>query len=740
MDLNYLLNILLRRKWLLLAVMFVSSLATWFFIGRLHDTYKAESVISTGIIDYKGVSLQKENPFIQKFQIESSFSGLIEKMKSRNNIKILTEKLLAHDLLADGVKEKPFRIPDEEDLAISQNEIDNLVLKLKTSNTDSVKEMEPHSTKPDQSLAEAYGYDHESLMKKLEVNRIGETDYLSIKFKSEKPELSYFVVKTFVEQFFAQHEDDLSFDENETLEFNKNKLKERKRELDSIILKINDYKALHGLIDVSTQRESVIGQKKEMELRLEETNQSIPSLNQQIILLKNQIFKYNKVSGNAAYNEIQFNDEIVKLEEKIDQLQEQIIDNKIAGKKGNAALENQLETLKARRAAAIDGSFKVPQSEKDRIDDELKDLVKRRLDKELELKFATEAQRSYSQEIKRLEAKSNKLLINDNFLLNMEEEKDRLDKEYQLLRTEYEDAKYYAEGTESPLTMVEPVEMPVEPESKNRAVFSAFAGIAGGSLTSIFLFLLAFMDTSISMPSQFQRVTKLPLIGYVNKVKLKNQKLQNLFGRAQTKGDLEFFKENIRKIRMAIEISGAKSFLFVSPKEEEGKSFLLLLLAYALSLNNKKVLIIDTNFKNNTLSGFKEAPFFELTTAGKGLTNGQQMPTNGAAKFMDPKVKNIHIIGNKGGNQSPSEVLAGKNFKKIIDAYSKKFDFIFLEAAAMNKFSDARELLPYVEKLAVVFSSESPIGNADKDTLEYLTSMNGKMFGGILNKVDLKNI
>ena len=58
----------------------------------------------------------------------------------------------------------------------------------------------------------------------------------------------------------------------------------------------------------------------------------------------------------------------------------------------------------------------------------------------------------------------------------------------------------------------------------------------------------------------------------------------------------------------------------------------------------------------------------------------------------------------------------------------------------MNKYSDARELLPYTEKLAVVFSAESPIGNADKDTLEYLKGMNGKMFGGILNNVDLKNI
>lgn len=728
------LNILLKRKWLLLSVVLLSSLATWFFIGQLPDTYKAESVISTGIIDYKGVSLQRDNPFIQKFQIESSFSGLMEKMKSRRQIKAITDTLLAHDLLADGVKVKPFRIPDQEDIELSQNEIDNMVLKLKTNYTDSsVLDAKPVPARSGARLAEAYGYDYESLMKKLEVNRIGETDYLKIEFKSESPELSYFVVKTFVDKFLEQYKEDISFEENQSLVFNLKKLRERKKQLDSVIVKINEYKTANGLLDVSNQRETVISHIKELELRLEEANQSIPSLNKQIALLKDQIFKYNKISGNAAYKATHYNVEIADLGDKIAQLQVKIIDDRFAGKNVKA-LETRLENMKERRAKAMDKSLTIPADEKERIDDELKDLVRRLLDKELELQLAIEAKRSYTAKIGRLQAKSNKLLKDDNVLYSMVEEKNRLDREYEQIRNDYEEAKLLADGTENPLAIVEPAEMPVEPESKNRAVFSVFAGIAGGTLTSIFLFLLAFADSSIPAPSHFKRITGLPLVGYVNKVKLKKQNLHDLFGNAQ-KSDLEFFKENIRKIRTAVEVSGAKSFLFTSPKEQEGKSFLVLLLAYALSLNNKKVLVIDTNFKNNTLSKFKGKPYFEITTTGKRLE-----AVNSASNIADPKVKLISIVGNNGGSQSPSEILAGKNFGKVIESYRKKFDFIFLEAAAMNKFSDARELLPYVDKLAVVFSSESPIGSADKDSLEYLKTMNGKMFGGILNKVDLKNI
>ncbi len=746
MDLSYLLNILLRRKWLLVAVSIVAAAATWFFLGKLPDTFKAESVLATGIIDYKGVSLQRDNFYIQQFQIESSFSGLIEKMTSRGHIKTLTEKLLIHDVLAKDAREKPFRKPDRGNDELSQSEMDDFVMKLKTNLTDSSTNAKPSFPQFEPKLAEAYGYDYESIIKKLEVNRIGESDYLSVQFESEDPALSYFVVNTFINEFLEKHEEDLSSDEKHVLEFNKAKLQERKADLDSIILAINNYKTQNNLVDVSTQRETVISQKRELELRLQETNQAIPSLRRNIQYLEKQIFNYNKITANEAYNQVIYNEDFVNLESQISSIQSQIIERKVAGFKNNTKLENQLEKLKEKRTRNMERSLAAsPKSEKEAIDDKLKDLVKRHLDLKLELDLAVEAQGSYTAEIAMLAGRTGKLLKDDNYLFSLEEEKDRLDREYRTIRDEYEEARLHAEGTESPLTVFEPVEMPVEPESKKRTLFAVFAGVAGGSLTSIFLFLLAFIDTSISTPGLFYRTTQIPLIGYVNKVPPTKVDLQTLFSNAAINTDLEHFKENIRKLRSAIEASGAKSFLFVSPKEQEGKSFLVTLLAYAFGLNNKRILIVDTNFKNNTLSGHQGKTSFELSTSGGARgnafsTNRDKLSGPAGGKKEDPNLKNIDIVANKGGNQSPSEVMAGKDFKKIMADYRERYDFIFLEAAAMNKYSDAMELLPYVEKLAVVFSADSSIGSADKTTMEYLKTMNGKMLGGILNNIDLKNI
>ena len=741
MDLNFLLNILLKRKWLILSVILVSSIATWFLIGQLPETYKSKSVVETGIITYKGPTLQKDPTFIQQFQIESKFSGLIEMMRSRSVIKAVTNDLLSHDLLVEGT-EQPFRIPDQEELELSPDEVDNIVMKLKTNLEDSVGSEEAVSTKSDAKLAKAYGYDFESLMKKMEINRIGETDYLTVEFDSENPELSHFVVKSFWENFSNWYENDLSEDEVTVLKFNRKKLVQVRSELDSVVKKINGYKTKHGLIDVTKQRETVISQKKDLEEKLQEVVGSIPSLVKNITYLESQIYEYNKRTSDDAYAQLRSNKNFAELDDEISILQGKIIDAKVAGRKGVSGMERRLEGLKESRAEALEKTISIiPSSEREMIDDKYKDLIKRQLDLKLDLELARQAQTSYNTEIRRLAVRADKLLIDDNYLYGMISEKDRLDMEYEKIRYEMEESEYLADGTESPLKVVEKAEVPDEPESKNRTVFSAFAGVAGGTLTSIFLFLLAFMDTSIQMPSLFTKATNLPLIGYVNKVEMKKMDLQKLFSQPQKKKELEFFKENIRKIRAAMEGSGAKTFLFVSPKEQEGKSFVILLLAYALGLSDKKVLIVDTNFKNNTISGFKGKPRFEISTQKeKAGFFGRKQNGNGNVHKQDPNLNNIDIVGNKGGSQSPSEVLAGKDFGRVIEAYKRKYDFIFMEAAAMNQYSDARELLPYIEKLAVVFSAESPIGNNDKDTLEYLRNMNGKMFGGIHNNVDLKNI
>ena len=97
MDIQYFLNVLNKRKWLILLAMIIPAIATYFIVGMQKDKFKSDAILAPGIIDYKGIDMAEDHPFIQQYQVEMSYSNIIEFIQSRPNIKFLTYQLLLHD-------------------------------------------------------------------------------------------------------------------------------------------------------------------------------------------------------------------------------------------------------------------------------------------------------------------------------------------------------------------------------------------------------------------------------------------------------------------------------------------------------------------------------------------------------------------------------------------------------------------------------------------------------------------
>jgi Mrp family chromosome partitioning ATPase len=101
---------------------------------------------------------------------------------------------------------------------------------------------------------------------------------------------------------------------------------------------------------------------------------------------------------------------------------------------------------------------------------------------------------------------------------------------------------------------------------------------------------------------------------------------------------------------------------------------------------------------------------------------------------------NIDIIGSNIGSESPSEILAGRDFKGMLVQLRTHYDYIFLEGASLNDFSDTKELLTYVDKVVTIFSANSVLGATDRESIDFIKSLNDTFLGAILNKVDMKNV
>ena len=139
----------------------------------------------------------------------------------------------------------------------------------------------------------------------------------------------------------------------------------------------------------------------------------------------------------------------------------------------------------------------------------------------------------------------------------------------------------------------------------------------------------------------------------------------------------------------------------------------------------KKVLLIDSNFRNNTISrNFQSEPKLE------DLFNGS---ISGKEAITVSSIKGIDTIGCKHSYNSPFEI-AKRNldlniFKDLIDFY----DYIFIEGPSLNRYTGTKELELVSEKIIGVFSASKVLEEPDKISIEYMKGLKDKFIGAVLN-------
>jgi Mrp family chromosome partitioning ATPase len=177
--------------------------------------------------------------------------------------------------------------------------------------------------------------------------------------------------------------------------------------------------------------------------------------------------------------------------------------------------------------------------------------------------------------------------------------------------------------------------------------------------------------------------------------------------------------------------------MFTSTEPQQGKTTLLQSLAFSLSQSNKKVLIIDTNFCNNDLTVYNKAkPTLERFTAsqsGFDLKDVKQL-------ISKTKMDNVDIIGCRGGDYTPSEILPKNHVLNFLNDFLINYDFILMEGAPLNGFTDTKELAKYAQGIVAIFSAKSQIKTIDKESIKYFKTIPGKFLGAVLNQVSSEEL
>lgn len=486
-----------------------------------------------------------------------------------------------------------------------------------------------------------------------------------------------------------------------TSSFIADKLKEVEQELLQIEKKAQGYKSSNSAVDISTQGQLVLKS-------VTETGQKLADVDLQLSALK-EVDKYVNGGGAAP--------SIIGLTDKV--LPELV--NKLSN--------HELEYEKLKKTTAENNPILT--SLKDQIS-KLKTDISENIEQQ---KTTLEASKlnlhstsnSFSTELQSLPQKERELIdisrqqaIKNNLYAFLRQKKAETD----LAHFEVEDIRI-VDNAQASLK-------PVSPKSKLIYIVAfIMALIIPAALVSV----KEFLNRKILFRHEIENLTSTPIIGEISFDKSKEPLVIQ-------EGKRTFIAEQFRRMRTSLGYvggnSGKKKILVTSSLSGEGKSFVAANLALSLALTDKKVVLLELDLANPSLSTKLNVSYEE------GVSNylwGECEP-----EYIIKRTSvnsNLFFIPSGPLPDNPSELLMSSKLKELLSYLEEAFDIIIIDSAPASLLSDAYVLSPMCDVTLYVvkhkFTPKSYLERLDEENAVNQLNNMRIVFNGIQSRGFTKN-
>jgi succinoglycan biosynthesis transport protein ExoP len=735
MDIIYLFKVLVRRKWTILFCLGLGLLGGLVYRLFVPRQYLSTAQYSTGFAQTQKVSLQLTEMYDIN-QIDSRINNYIETFKSPIVLSMVSYDLMLHDLDS----EHPFRnLKDKarDDSAFKKADLvkARLILRDRLSNFTLLSTYDPQD-KMVFDLLNLYDYDQENILKHLAVERVINTDYINVSYSSENPLLSAYVANKIgvkFKEFFIS----LSSTTTKESLYKLDSLRESKiRDVDTLRNRLQQFRDKIGTPnpgDAATAAMSALqeltSQQTAQQANLNDYNARLASINDQLRELDaNPSGVISGVTNNHG-------EEILALRRTNEQL-----GAKLALKGGvDASIQKQIDDNVNKINQLSRGNGFQSLSPGIKAADRKDQLMRDKLDLQSAIASTTaniELYKSRVEQFRKIAFSGGGQEVVANAYLNDLTIAEKDLEKYNSSIFASQDIDVSPDFKFKQIMLGQP---PIKPEPTKGLLILSIAGLSMFFLAILIIVILELLDSSLRTPSIFKKETQLEVLSTVGQIELEKKSLPDYFD-FNTRSDRESndlpFIENLRKLRFEIEQSGKRVILFTSTKSLEGKTTIIESIAYTFSRSKKKILLIDANFSNNTLT----RDFSAKPTLTSFSLSGSENADKIWSVTTVTKIPNVDLIGCEEGNYTPSEILPKNNLLEHAEKLKQHYDFILIEGAALNSHADSKELTAFVEGVIIVFSAKNSLGEIDRESITFLKHHKHKFIGAVLNNVDEQNL
>ncbi len=681
MEILVFIKLLQKNWWKLVLIPFLTVVACYFLVKELPNEYESHGTLSTGLVDKtEEVFLVGEKD--QEVEINRKFDNLIAMMKLKKVLDLVSYKLFLHDINLPAEKQLKENVEVFERLSAAEKKRLTRIVSQKSKEQ---QELLP-DTKDDELLIALFkeiGYDHTSLLDYLSINRQGNSDYISIYAVAHMPEMSEFLVNNLSVEFIKFYAKRLTTNNTRAIGFLADFLSQKKQALTEKMNTLREFKINHRVLNLNEQARSLYGQISEYEGKREIAASDIDSYAnaiKKIVSSKQQIRE-----TNDRYVRNNFDP---KIKQELDALQLKLTEQ--INESSDQYLYNPL-------------SYKTS-------------LIAQRLTFEMEMELAISSVKSIQDELKRLNSKFDELVPNEAQIQEIETSISIATDEYMEALQRYNDVSF-ASSFPVQLKQIEKAMLGTIKPSK-KILILGMSGIVSFVFVLLFFFVVFYFDDSIRNAQQLANETEIPVLGYINFV----EDVSGALDKDSSNSKQDLYRKLLRSIRFEIDHlkENPKIVLFTSLKKGEGKSSIVLGLAKMFTLINKRVLVIDGNFANPTITS---------------SVNPKLLLENLSEKFVLTPGSTFDVIGNQGGDKSIYEVLTDIQIADFIHLIRDTYDVVLIDTESIESLNKVKEWVVLADLVVAVFASASSITVRDKPKLAYFRSLNEQFSGWILNGV-----
>jgi len=269
---------------------------------------------------------------------------------------------------------------------------------------------------------------------------------------------------------------------------------------------------------------------------------------------------------------------------------------------------------------------------------------------------------------------------------------------------------------------------PYKPNVKLNLLLALVVGLTGG--IGLAFFLEYFADT-ITNPDEISDRFHIPILGVAPLFKTNGVPIEQIYA-----GDPQSpLSEAIRSARVSIQLSSAafedKSFLLTSTRPSEGKTTMAANLAMAFAGAGEKVVLIDADMRRPRLHKF--------------FGDGTDPQSPGLSRFLSG-VGSKGLLCHNGGSlcfipagplpPNPVDLLVSSRFSDLMRALSKRFDRVIIDGPPLMGFADSLVLSREVGGVVLVISMGETTRDAIRHFKKGMLNAQGKILGCIINKVN----